>query len=304
MANPITGGCLCGGVRFEVTGTFIRAGHCHCSRCRRHSGTFGLTQGRVRREQFRLLCGEDLVRVYGKGEGAVKAFCSRCGSSLFGGTWPDGPQVSIRLGAIDGDPGIRPQFHTHVASKAPWDEIRDELPRYPGDWSRDAGAAPGGAGGEARAGAGGESRAGAGDESRAGARLAVLAEHLRAENAHDVDAIVATFAPGAALVLNGERFDRPGVIRVVHERLGFAPGGGFADLRIEELARYTEGAAIVLEQRLTGRHTGSWEGIAPTGRAVEIPVCTVYLFDDRDRLALERVYFDRGLLLRQLGVLP
>jgi hypothetical protein len=131
-------------VRFEVTGPFIRANHCHClssnegSRCRRHSGTAVCTQGRVWREQFRLLAGEELIRVYGKGEGAVKAFCSVCGSSLFGGTWPDGSQVSIRLGAIDGDPGIRPQFHTHVASKAPWDEIVDDLPQYPGEWSKDA----------------------------------------------------------------------------------------------------------------------------------------------------------------------
>jgi hypothetical protein len=287
MPIPITGGCLCGGVRFEVTGAFIRAGHCHCSRCRRHSGTFGLTQGRVRREQFRLLRGEDLVRVYGKGEGAVKAFCSQCGSSLFGGTWPDGPQVSIRLGAIDGDPGIRPQFHTHVESRAPWDEITDDLPRYPGEWSQDAGAAVG-----ATAASG-----------RAGARSALLEEHLRAENAHDVDAIMATFGRGAVLVLNGERFDRPEVIRIAHERLGFAPGGGFSDLRIEEQARYADRGAIVLEQRLTGRHTNSWEGIAPTGRAIELAVCTVYLFDDQDKLALERVYFDRGLLLRQLGVL-
>jgi hypothetical protein len=137
MADPVRGGCLCGGVRFEVTGPFIRAGHCHCSRCRRHSGAAVCTQARVRREHFRLVAGERLVRVYGRGEGAVKAFCSVCGSSLFGGTWPEGPQVSIRMGTFDGDPGIRPQFHTWVDSKAPWDEITDRLPRHPGDWKKD-----------------------------------------------------------------------------------------------------------------------------------------------------------------------
>ena len=62
----------------------------------------------------------------------AKAFCSVCGSSLFGGTWPEGPQVSIRLGSLDGDPGIRPQYHTFVAARAPWDEITDDLPQYPG----------------------------------------------------------------------------------------------------------------------------------------------------------------------------
>lgn len=83
------------------------------------------------KEQFKLLQGEELLRVYGKGEGAVKAFCVVCGSSLFGGDWPDGPQVSIRLGAFDDDPGIRPQFHTYVNARAPWDTITDDLPQYP-----------------------------------------------------------------------------------------------------------------------------------------------------------------------------
>ena len=130
--ETLQGSCLCGGVRFEVTEPFLRAGHCHCSRCRKHSGTFGLTQGRVRREGFRLLAGEELLRVYGPEGWMAKVFCSVCGSSLFGGTWPKGPEVSIRFGALDGDPGIRPQFHTYVDSRAPWDELADDgLPRYP-----------------------------------------------------------------------------------------------------------------------------------------------------------------------------
>jgi hypothetical protein len=130
----LTGSCLCGGVRFEVDLPFLRANHCHCSLCRKHSGTFGLTQGRVPREAFRLLAGEELIRVYRPPEGtAVKAFCSVCGSSLFGGTWPVGPEVSIRLGSLDGDPEIRPQYHSFVDSRAVWDEIPDDgLRRYPG----------------------------------------------------------------------------------------------------------------------------------------------------------------------------
>jgi len=105
--NPLRGSCLCGGVQFEVTAPSLWASHCHCSRCRKHSGAFGGTQGRV------------------------KAFCSVCGSGLFGNEWPEGDQIGIRLGALDGDPGIRPQFHTFVASRAPWDDLPDDgLPRY------------------------------------------------------------------------------------------------------------------------------------------------------------------------------
>jgi hypothetical protein len=130
MSEVVRGSCLCDAVRFEVDPPFLRASHCHCSRCRKHSGANGCMQARVRRAQFRLLRGAESIRVYGRGEGAVKAFCVRCGSSLFGGDWPEGDEVSIRLGAFDDDPGIRPQFHLYVDSRAPWDEIRDDLPRY------------------------------------------------------------------------------------------------------------------------------------------------------------------------------
>jgi len=135
-ADPvIRGSCLCGGVRFTVKPPFVRAGHCHCSRCRKHSGSAACTQALVARAQFTLLQGEELIRVYGAGEGAVKAFCSVCGASLFGGKWPHGRLISIRMGSFDDDPGIRPQFHTFVDSRAPWDCISDDLPRFPGAWS-------------------------------------------------------------------------------------------------------------------------------------------------------------------------
>src|SRR5256714_13753463 len=109
MSQIIRGSCLCGGVRFEVDPPFIQASHCHCERCRKHSGTAVCTQARVLREQVRLLQGKELIKGYGKGEGAVKAFCSNCGSSLFCGDWPGGLQGSIWMGGFGDDPGILPQ---------------------------------------------------------------------------------------------------------------------------------------------------------------------------------------------------
>ena len=83
------------------------------------------------REGFRLLQGEELISVYRPEGGRVKAFCSVCGSSLFGNEWPEGDEIAIRLGALDGDPAIRPQLHVFVASRAPWDELPDDgLPRH------------------------------------------------------------------------------------------------------------------------------------------------------------------------------
>lgn len=128
---PLRGSCLCGGVRYEITAPFRRANFCHCSRCRKHSGGAALAQGRVPRGGFRLLAGEDLLRVYRPDGGMAKAFCSVCGSSLFGGTWPEGPEVSVRLGTLDGDPGIRPQYHSYADSTPPWDLLPDDgLPRF------------------------------------------------------------------------------------------------------------------------------------------------------------------------------
>jgi hypothetical protein len=88
------------------------------------------TQGRVRREQFTLVSGSELLKNYKSDGHASKVFCTECGSSLFGGDWPDGAEVSIRFGSFDGDPGIRPQWHTFVDSRAAWDEITDDLPQH------------------------------------------------------------------------------------------------------------------------------------------------------------------------------
>jgi hypothetical protein len=129
--RSLRGSCLCGGVQFEITAPFRRANYCHCSRCRKHSGGAALAQGRVPREGFRLLEGAELIETYRPPDGMAKAFCRVCGSSLFGGTWPDGPEVSVRLGVLDDDPGTRPQYHGFVASKAPWEDLPpDGLPRF------------------------------------------------------------------------------------------------------------------------------------------------------------------------------
>ena len=130
--EPVRGGCLCGAVRYELRAPFLRASVCHCSRCRKHSGSIGGVQGRVPIEGFTLLSGAEAIEVHRPDGGMAKAFCRHCGSSLFGGTWPDGPEVSIRFGSLDDDPGIRPQFHTFTDDVPPWDRLADDgLPRYP-----------------------------------------------------------------------------------------------------------------------------------------------------------------------------
>ena len=130
---PLTGGCLCGGVRFEVTAPPLFASYCHCTRCQRRSGAAASPQARVQPGSVRITAGEDLVRAWEPEGGFAKVFCSACGASLFSRAPGEREPYSVRLGAFDGDPGVRPSFRTHVASAASWEPIPDDgLPRYEG----------------------------------------------------------------------------------------------------------------------------------------------------------------------------
>jgi hypothetical protein len=129
---PLTGGCLCGGVRFEVTEPLVAAGYCHCTRCQRRTGTAASAQARIAPGSLRITQGEELIRSFEPDRGFEKLFCSACGSALWGRSPRDPEVISVRLGAFDSDPGIRPSYRQYVAYAAPWEPIpEDGLPRYP-----------------------------------------------------------------------------------------------------------------------------------------------------------------------------
>jgi hypothetical protein len=130
---PLTGGCLCGGVRFELDAPLVESGWCHCTRCRRRTGTPASVQARIAPGSLRLVVGEELLRSYRPEDGFPKVFCGECGSSLWSQSPVDREVISVRLGAFDGDPGIRPSYHQFVADAAVWAEVPDDgLPRFPG----------------------------------------------------------------------------------------------------------------------------------------------------------------------------
>jgi hypothetical protein len=133
MASPrLTGGCACGGVRFELTETPKTAGYCHCTRCQRRTGTASSAQARIDAAIFRLLRGDELVKGWRHPEGGFeKCFCRECGSHLFTRSADDPSKMSVRMGAFDGDPGVRPTWRAFVAYAAPWEPIPDDgLERY------------------------------------------------------------------------------------------------------------------------------------------------------------------------------
>jgi hypothetical protein len=127
----LTGGCLCGGVRYAITEPLVSAGYCHCTRCQRRTGAAASPQARVAPGSLRITAGEELVRDFAPAGGFVKCFCSNCGGALWSRD-PDDPEVlSVRLGTFDGDPGVRPTWRTFVAYAAAWEPIPDDgLARY------------------------------------------------------------------------------------------------------------------------------------------------------------------------------
>jgi hypothetical protein len=125
------GSCWCGGVQFEVGEPFITLSFCHCTSCKRISGGVGTANGRARTEWIDVRKGRELLTTYQPDEGSAKTFCSRCGSNLFGGGWPDSEHASVRLSAIDEGLDQRPEAHIYVRSVAPWETLPDDdLPRY------------------------------------------------------------------------------------------------------------------------------------------------------------------------------
>ena len=129
---PLTGGCLCGGVRYEIDEPLVSASYCHCTRCRRRTGTAASAQARIVPGSLRVVSGAELVREWDPGDGWPKAFCSACGGALWSRHPSNEGELGVRLGTLDGDPGIAPQWHQYVAYAASWEPLPDDgLPRSP-----------------------------------------------------------------------------------------------------------------------------------------------------------------------------
>jgi hypothetical protein len=131
-ALPISGGCACGTIRYEVDAPLVAANYCHCTRCQRRSGTAASANARPERGSFRLVSGEESLRAWRPpGGGWEKLFCGKCGSAVISRDPGDQGRMSIRMGGFDGDPGIRPGVRQFTANAAGWEAIPDDgLPRH------------------------------------------------------------------------------------------------------------------------------------------------------------------------------
>ena len=135
---------------------------------------------------------------------------------------------------------------------------------------------------------------------RLAARIAIVDRHIRLENEHDLEGVLATFGDHARYDDEpwGEHYEGRDGVRSFYQQLMAA----LPDLVIDVQRRHVTDDAILVEVMIRGTHLGAWRSLPPTGRRVEIPLCGVYTFDGDDRLAGEKIYYDRGTVLRQLGV--
>lgn len=124
------GQCLCGKVKVEVTGKISDIIHCHCSLCRKNSGTAFATNGFVNRHEFKVTQGEDLLSSFSFKPGRYRHFCSCCGSPVYSASDSDKQRIRIRLGILDSDISERPISHNFVTSKANWEDLDAKIPRY------------------------------------------------------------------------------------------------------------------------------------------------------------------------------
>jgi steroid delta-isomerase-like uncharacterized protein len=137
-------------------------------------------------------------------------------------------------------------------------------------------------------------------KDRVAARIAIVEQHIRLENEHDLEGVLSTFGDTARY--DDEPWDEhyEGVkgVRRFYEQLMHA----LPNLEIKVQRQHVTDDAIVVEVMIRGTHLGGWRGLPATGRRVEFPLCGVYTFDAADLLAGEKIYYDRGTVLRQLGV--
>jgi len=124
----LTGRCSCGAIEYAVADEFRYALNCHCSQCRRTTGSAFKPFAGIERGKLRLTKGADRLLIVGEADGN-DTYCARCGSLLYS-VVREGAFVHVTLGTLVDEPSIRPTAHIFTGSKAPWFTITDGLPQY------------------------------------------------------------------------------------------------------------------------------------------------------------------------------
>ena len=127
-ARTLAGKCFCGAIHYAVPDAFLYAMNCHCSNCRRTTGSAFKPFAGIERDKLVVSEGQDNLMIFGD-DNANDTHCKNCGSLLYS-VVRDGAFVHVAMGTLVDDPTIRPTRHIFVGSKAPWFTITDDLPQY------------------------------------------------------------------------------------------------------------------------------------------------------------------------------
>lgn len=128
MSTQHSGSCLCGAARFRISGALERFYLCHCSHCRRDTGSAHAANLFSASATLEWLSGQDRVTTYNlPGTRHTRSFCCVCGSAL---PYAALQMVVIPAGCLDTDPGIRPDAHIFLASRASWDQALESIPGF------------------------------------------------------------------------------------------------------------------------------------------------------------------------------
>jgi len=126
----VEGQCLCGAVRFRVRGELGETRLCYCELCRRANGTAFSANVRIPTTDYELLSGHELIKGYESSPGAVRSFCSNCGSPVFARVASDPDHIRVRLGTLSKEAHARVTAHVWVRSKPDWYPIEGALPQH------------------------------------------------------------------------------------------------------------------------------------------------------------------------------
>jgi len=129
--DKLTGRCLCGGVRYEITGPRRDVINCHCENCRRTHGHIAAYTS-VRQSDLNLTTRQTLQWYHDRSPDTYRGFCNRCGSSLFWDARDGKNKVAVAAGSLDDGSGLKTIGHVYVSEAGKYYEIDDELPRFEG----------------------------------------------------------------------------------------------------------------------------------------------------------------------------
>jgi hypothetical protein len=126
----ITGSCHCRTVQFQISGEMEGVMHCHCETCQKLNGTVYGSTGFVSTDRFTVTAGQSALTGYESSPGKKRFFCSKCGAPIHALAQANPGKIGVRVGAIDGDPGIRSRAHIWMSHHPAWYENETDLPSY------------------------------------------------------------------------------------------------------------------------------------------------------------------------------